>query len=119
MVVEKLLRGSHNVEYYCNTWTVFICYNTGWPDATLAQLVEHLIRNEEVAGSIPAGGSKPYVFIVSIKTYGLASDGGEPIAAGDGSLTRNARRNLFRAHDAVARRQSRLLRQIFSQAGVV
>ena len=25
--------------------------------ATLAQLVEHLIRNEKVAGSIPAGGS--------------------------------------------------------------
>jgi hypothetical protein len=25
--------------------------------ATLAQLVEHLIRNERVAGSIPAGGS--------------------------------------------------------------
>ena len=25
--------------------------------ATLAQLVEHLIRNEEVAGSIPVGGS--------------------------------------------------------------
>ena len=29
--------------------------------ATLAQLVEHLIRNEEVAGSIPAGGSIQYV----------------------------------------------------------
>lgn len=28
-----------------------------WEYATLAQLVEHLIRNEEVAGSIPAGGS--------------------------------------------------------------
>ncbi len=26
-------------------------------DATLAQLVEHLIRNENVAGSNPAGGS--------------------------------------------------------------
>jgi hypothetical protein len=26
-------------------------------NATLAQLVEHLIRNEKVAGSIPAGGS--------------------------------------------------------------
>ena len=26
--------------------------------ATLAQLVEHLIRNEKVAGSIPAGGSR-------------------------------------------------------------
>lgn len=25
--------------------------------ATLAQLVEHLTRNEKVAGSIPAGGS--------------------------------------------------------------
>lgn len=25
--------------------------------ATLAQSVEHLIRNEKVAGSIPAGGS--------------------------------------------------------------
>ena len=29
--------------------------------ATLAQLVEHLIRNERVAGSIPAGGSKRYI----------------------------------------------------------
>jgi hypothetical protein len=26
--------------------------------ATLAQSVEHLIRNEKVAGSIPAGGSR-------------------------------------------------------------
>ena len=26
--------------------------------ASVAQLVEHLIRNEEVAGSIPAAGSK-------------------------------------------------------------
>ena len=35
------------------------CYNDAetWKHATLAQLVEHLIRNEEVAGSIPAGGS--------------------------------------------------------------
>lgn len=31
--------------------------NSGYFYATLAQLVEHLIRNEEVAGSIPAGGS--------------------------------------------------------------
>ena len=27
--------------------------------ATLAQLVERLIRNQQVAGSIPAGGSRP------------------------------------------------------------
>jgi hypothetical protein len=27
--------------------------------ATLAQMVERLIRNQQVAGSIPAGGSKP------------------------------------------------------------
>ena len=27
--------------------------------ATLAQLVERLIRNQQVAGSIPAGGSTP------------------------------------------------------------
>jgi hypothetical protein len=29
-----------------------------WFNATLAQLVERLIRNQQVAGSIPAGGSK-------------------------------------------------------------
>ena len=28
-----------------------------WERATLAQLVERLIRNQQVAGSIPAGGS--------------------------------------------------------------
>ncbi len=28
--------------------------------ATLAQLVERLIRNQQVAGSIPAGGSIPF-----------------------------------------------------------
>ena len=28
------------------------------PRATLAQLVERLIRNQQVAGSIPAGGSR-------------------------------------------------------------
>lgn len=27
------------------------------PDATVAQLVEHLTRNEDVCGSIPHGGS--------------------------------------------------------------
>ena len=30
--------------------------------ATLAQLVERLIRNQQVAGSIPAGGSIPFAF---------------------------------------------------------
>ena len=30
----------------------------GRVEATLAQLVEHLIRNQRVAGSTPAGGSK-------------------------------------------------------------
>jgi hypothetical protein len=29
-------------------------------EATLAQLVERLIRNQQVAGSIPAGGSSPF-----------------------------------------------------------
>lgn len=39
--------------------TLLHCYNMPVPiHATLAQLVEHLIRNEKVAGSIPAGGSK-------------------------------------------------------------
>ena len=31
--------------------------------AALAQLVEHLIRNEEVAGSIPAGGSTELIYM--------------------------------------------------------
>ena len=35
--------------------------------ATLAQLVEHLIRNEEVAGSIPAGGSISEIRIMLVR----------------------------------------------------
>jgi hypothetical protein len=37
----------------------FACSGTKRPvrQATLAQLVERLIRNQQVAGSIPAGGS--------------------------------------------------------------
>jgi hypothetical protein len=33
------------------------CYDMLTKEATLAQLVERLIRNQQVAGSIPAGGS--------------------------------------------------------------
>jgi hypothetical protein len=32
-------------------------------NATLAQLVERLIRNQQVAGSIPAGGSRTFLII--------------------------------------------------------
>ena len=34
-----------------------VVYNKS-SEATLAQLVERLIRNQQVAGSIPAGGSR-------------------------------------------------------------
>jgi hypothetical protein len=37
-------------------------------DATLAQLVERLIRNQQVAGSIPAGGSS---LIMSLQARGM------------------------------------------------
>ena len=53
--------------------------------ATLAQLVERLIRNEEVAGSIPAGGSK-------------TTDGIEPglLRSKSGSRIKSSRRCLHR-----------------------
>jgi hypothetical protein len=37
--------------------TIRFSYDTLDQRATLAQLVERLIRNQQVAGSIPAGGS--------------------------------------------------------------
>src|SRR5206468_2232242 len=43
-------------------------------DATLAQLVERLIRNQQVAGSIPAGGS-----MCSFVDFSVASREGVPI----------------------------------------
>jgi hypothetical protein len=36
--------------------------------ATLAQLVERLIRNQQVAGSIPAGGSRNFLKTKHFKT---------------------------------------------------
>ena len=35
--------------------------------ATLAQLVERLIRNQQVAGSIPAGGSRIFMKLWAIR----------------------------------------------------
>ena len=42
---------------YTGGWFILPKIGNNQRNATLAQLVERLIRNQQVAGSIPAGGS--------------------------------------------------------------
>src|SRR5918993_2889657 len=69
-------------------------------DAAIAQLVEHLIRNEGVGGSNPSCGTT-YPFETGVKSYRRSEPGIRSPAAGDHLVTTAAgnRRTIFRWPD--------------------